>query len=180
MNCTYLLLAVLMFCTANTHSEYGTVIHIPLQDTPDQFYNNSLAYYLCEGAGNLINNTTIILFHTIIHYIPPGFFCLVENITGLTIYGDSSDNPAVVKCNSTSHHMRGFGFFNITNLSISNIVVENCGGVIDQDATKYINSSFFYFQTGQRAVFLFNHCFTSYWIILRSWSTRESLLLVQM
>jgi len=99
--------------------------------------HNSLAYYLCEGAGNLTNYTTIILSHTIIHYIPPGSFCLVENITGLTIYGDSSDNPAVVKCNSTSHHVRGFGFFNIANLSISNIVVENCGGVIDQDATKY-------------------------------------------
>ena len=55
--------------------------------------------------------------------------------------------------------MRGFGFFNVTNLSISNIVVERCGGVIDQNATKYINISFFYFQPGQRAVFLFNHCF---------------------
>jgi len=129
------------------------------QDTPDQFYNNSLAYYLCEGAGNLTNNTTIILSHTIIHHIPPGSFCLVENVTHLTIYGDSSDNPAVVKCNSTSHHVRGFGFFNIANLSISNIIIENCGGVIDQDATKYINSSLFYFQPGQRAVFLFNHCF---------------------
>jgi len=51
------------------------------------------------------------------------------------------------------------GFFNITNLSISNIAVENCGGVIDQDATKYINSSFFYVHPGQTAVFLFNHCF---------------------
>ena len=159
MNCTYLLLAVLMCCTANTHSEYGTVIHIPSQDTPDQFYNNSLAYYLCEGAGNLTNYTTIILSHTIIHYIPPGSFCLVENISSLTIYGDTSDNPAVVKCNSTSHHVRGFGFFNIANLSISNIVVENCGGVIDQDATKYINNLLFYFQLGHRAVFLFNHCY---------------------
>jgi len=113
MNCTYLLLVVLMCCTANTHSEYGTVIQILSQDRPDQFYNNSLAYYLCEGAGNLTNNTTIILSHTIIHHIPPGSFCLVENVTGLTIYGDSSDNPAVVKCNSTSHHVRGFGFFNM-------------------------------------------------------------------
>jgi len=110
MKYTYLLLAVLLCCTANTHSEYGTAIHIPSKDTPDQFYT-SLAYYLCEGAGNLTNNTTIILSHTIIHHIPPGSFCLVENITGLTIYGDSLANPAVVKCNSMSHHVRGFGFF---------------------------------------------------------------------
>ena len=106
-----------------------------------------------------MSNTTIVLSHTIVHYIPPGPFCLVENIAGLTIYGNSSDNPAEVKCNSTSHDVRGFGFFNVTNLSISNIVVESCGGVIDQNATKYINISFFYFQPGQRAVFLFNHCF---------------------
>ena len=159
MGYSHLLLAVLLCCTANTHSVYGTVIHIPSQDTLDQSSTNSLAYYLCEGAGNLTSNTTIVLSHTIVHYIPPGSFCLVENIAGLTIYGNSSDNPAVVKCNSTSHHVRGFGFFNVTNLSISNIVVERCGGVIDQNAIKYINISFFYFQPGQRAVFLFNHCF---------------------
>ena len=157
MGYSHLLLAVLSCCTAK--SVYGTVIHIPSQDTLHQSSTNSLAYYLCEGAGNLTSNTTIVLSHTIVHYIPPGPFCLVENIAGLTIYGNSSDNPAVVKCNSTSHDMRGFGFFNVTNLSISNIVVESCGGVIDQNATKYINISFFYFQPGQRAVFLFNHCF---------------------
>ena len=154
MGYSHLLLAVLLCCTANTHSVYGTVIHVP---SLNQSSTNSLAYYLCEGAGNLTSNTTIVLSHTIVHYIPPGHFCLVENIAGLTIYGNSSDNPAVVKCNSTNHDMRGFGFFNVTNLSISNIVVESCGGVIDQNATKYI--SFFYFQPGQRAVFLFNHCF---------------------
>ena len=158
MGYSHLLLAVLLCCTANvnTHSVYGTVIHIP---SLNQSSTNSLAYYLCEGAGNLTSNTTIVLSHTIVHYIPPGPFCLVENITGLTIYGNSLDNPAVVKCNSTSHDVRGFGFFNVTNLSISNIVVKSCGGVIDQNATKYINISFFYFQPGQRAVFLFNHCF---------------------
>ena len=157
MGYSHLLLAVLLCCTAK--SVYGTVIHIPSQDTLKQSSTNSLAYYLCEGAGNLMSNTTIVLSHTIVHYIPPGPFCLVENIAGLTIYGNSSDNPAVVKCNSTNHDMRGFGFFNVTNLSISNVVVESCGGVIDQNATKYINISFFYFQPGQRAVFLFNHCF---------------------
>ena len=159
MGYSHLLLAVLLCCTANTHSVYGTVIHIPSQDTLNQSSTNSLAYYLCEGAGNLTSNTTIVLSHAIVHYIPPGPFCLVENIAGLTIYGNSSDNPAVVKCNSTNHDVRGFGFFNITNLSISSIVIESCGGVIDQNATKYINISFFYFQPGQRAVFLFNHCF---------------------
>ena len=159
MGYSHLLLAVLLCCTANTHSVYGTVIHIPSQDTLNQSSTNSLAYYLCEGAGNLTSNTTIVLSHTIVHYIPPGPFCLVENIAGLTIYGNSSDTPAVVKCNSTSHDVRGFGFFNVTNLSISNIVVESCGGVIDQNATKHINISLFYFQPGQRAVFLFNHCF---------------------
>ena len=156
MGYSHLLLAVLLCCTANTHSVYGTVIHIP---SLNQSSTNSLAYYLCEGAGNLTSNTTIVLSHTIVHYIPPGPFCLVENIAGLTIYGNSSGNPAVVKCNSTGHHARGFGFFNVTNLSISNVVIENCGGVIDQNATKHINISFFYFQPGQRAVFLFNHCF---------------------
>ena len=139
--CLILQLAVLLSPSS------ALVIHVP-GDT-----NRTLEYYLCENNTATLTNTVLVLDQP--QVISPGPYCLIENASNLTIQSGYS-----VRIQVTCRGERGFGFFNMTNLQIKHILFDHCGGTIRKEVVKYINDSqFLYYGPGQKAVFVFNHCF---------------------
>ena len=118
-----------------------------------------IEYYLCNDTNLLESNTTIEVSSDI-HYLPEGPMCRIENLTDLTIRGaDGSGEPSLVICQGDHDIvLRGFFFFNVTNLLIENIWFTNCGTTIPNDLPAGTNDTFSFFGSGQKAVFLFSHC----------------------
>ena len=54
-------------------------------------------------------------------------FVYVCHKTGLLIHGANAHEPFQVSCSRNSS--AGLGFFHVTNLSLSNLIIANCGGV---------------------------------------------------
>ena len=132
---------------------FAAVIYVPPADNSSYL---PLEHYLCGPQGRLSSATTIILSAGISHVINPGPFCLVESISELTVTGGSTSEPAEIRCDSDA---RGFGFFNVSNLVLSNLRIVNCGGTVTREAVRFANDSLLFYGEGQRGVFLFNHCF---------------------
>ena len=70
-------------------------------------------------------------------------------------------NQATIDCNNTETNestviggVRNIIFNNVTQLTISNIDIINCGSEIPSNVLKSVNQSFFYIEQGQRAVVL--------------------------
>jgi hypothetical protein len=92
-----------------------------------------------------------------------GIICLVENATNIRISGQlNKQEPLVVTCDS---YGGGFGFFNITNLTIESVqFIGYVWLVIPEVVTKYINESnqFFYYSKLESflpTALLFSHCY---------------------
>ena len=120
--------------------------------------NSSLQYYLCH-RGHLESHTTLVLSPTVSHILSPAPFCLVSNLTNITLH--SQYKHAVITCSSdniTSTTV-GFGFYNVSELSLINIDIRGCGGVMpSQDSAIYTNDSAFYFPQGQSATLIISKC----------------------
>ena len=118
-----------------------------------------MEYYLCNDTNMLESNTTIEVSSGI-HYLPEGPMCRIENLTDLTIRGvDGSGEASLVICQGDHDIvLRGFFFFNVTNLLIENILFTNCGTTIPNDLPAGTNDTYVYFGPGHKAVFLFSHC----------------------
>lgn len=101
----------------------------------DVFINGEkeLEMYLCDNPPTL-SNTTLLLNSTITHVVQPGRFCLLKDLLGLSIIG-----PAVVKCiePTNSTFQTGFGFKNISELTIEDVVFDSCGGVLTNESFSF-------------------------------------------
>ena len=145
---------LLLFLVVLPPAVLSRVVYIPDNSTS---LNASLEYYLCEG--NAESNLTLAL--TSDQFVSQGSFCLTQSVTDLVI---TSYGPIqyTVRCRNDTggrEGVRGFGFYNVTNLQIINIIFQDCGGTISEATVSYINKTqFLYFGPGQRAAFLFNHC----------------------
>lgn len=129
-----------------------------LREVALQPTNTTLEHLLCNST--LEKATTIILEPNVTYTISGNKFCVVENLTSLTIRGKSQEDLAMIQCSPTSNISSGFGFVNIVDeVIIENVYVENCGGVITPTAVRGVNDSYCYFGNGQTAVFLFSLCF---------------------
>ena len=120
--------------------------------------NSSLQYYLCHH-GHLESHTTLVLSHTVSLTLSPAPFCLVSNLTNITLR--SQYTHAVITCSSDNIMSTtvGFGFYNVSELSLINIDIRGCGGVMpSQDSAIYTNDSAFYFPQGQSATLIISKC----------------------
>ena len=116
--------------------------------------NHTLEHLLCEKQEH---GTSFQLLSNVTYVINPGNFCLIENLTNqsFTIYSNGPD-PAIIQCNTSDISARGFGFANVDNVTIRNVVIENCGQSLSANAAQYINDlDLFYLGKDQSAVFLF-------------------------
>ena len=117
----------------------------------------SLEYFFCEdGFSQNSNIKTLNLSSQHSHTISSGPYCLLENLTDITIQSDNSSQQALVIC---SVPWRGFGFFNFSNLQLIGLTFHQCGGEIHltDAARQYTNESRFHFSPHQKAVLLISY-----------------------
>ena len=146
----YLLLALLF-----------TVGHIVGINSALPYDDHTIEQILCNG-GHELNNEIFNLLSNTTYLVNPGNFCLIENVTRLTVRGDNPHSLTTIKClqENSSLSTRGFGFFQAVNVTIENVKFEDCGGVLTTEALKLSNDSrdSFYFGPGRSAVLVCNHC----------------------
>ena len=120
---------------------------VPIKD------GNDLVQNLCSVTPS---DTTFLIIVSQLHISPPsGKFCLVSSTTNITIAPTKKLNAVSVQCGSDY----GFGFFNVTNLTIRSVSFVNCETVVPKVAVSYINtSSQFFYYNNTKASLIFNHC----------------------
>jgi transcription initiation factor TFIID subunit 2/histone acetyltransferase MYST3 len=116
-----------------------------------------LKEYLCSPSNTIPPYTQLLIIHPgLMRLNNAGITCLVENTTNIHI---SSQEQVVVSCHNSGS---GFGFFNVTHLTIELVQFSDCEwGVIPREVVKYINESnqFFYYTEGAQTALLFSHCY---------------------
>ena len=124
--------------------------------------SRTLMDLVCSGDGstNFTNSTDLLLSSQTWYTIPPGQACLINNIHDLTIRGNSTDSPAVIKCNSASETNRsGFVFTNAHRLTLANVTIKGCGAIVDTGVLDLGNSSLFHFNPEEAAALVYRNCY---------------------
>lgn len=149
----FILLFVLSISARSTTPVFG-------RSTLPVTSNDILEDLLCPaGPSPSSNAVTFELSTSSIYTINPGDFCIIENVTNLTIRGNDSSSPAIIRCLSDdSLSTRGFAFINAQGLTFANVVFENCGAMLTKEVLGQANSSFFYFGQGESAALVCNNC----------------------
>ena len=166
MFCELLLLSTAIFATSQSFTTGNNILS-------DQQINNitiwgstaknatskgTLQYYLCgNGSHTLSSYTTLSLSSSAVHTIThvAGSFCLLQHLMNIVITSDDISNPAHIICDNIIQPTTGFGFLNTTGLTLHNLHIEHCGGILTHTAVSSINQSRVYFPMGQTAVLLF-------------------------
>ena len=112
--------------------------------------NNSL----CDSnEGSVLPAGTQLLLSTDVHHILSSTsFCLVSNTSNIILRSVSSIIPATITCKpnqNNSFASVGFGFYNVSGLSIENVHITKCGGFMPSTSTLYPNDTSFYFHDSQ-------------------------------
>ena len=124
--------------------------------------NQKLEKVLCQ-----LNSTDVginlPLFSNTTYLVHPGNFCVVENVQHVNIYGDSTSSPSLIKClpQNDSLSSRGFGFINITNLTIKNVIFKDCGEVVPMHILDFAGSAFSILYIQMPSVLFCSHCFNA-------------------
>ena len=119
--------------------------HIHSLKKPDD-----LNKYLCDPDHPLLPDTQLFLSPNVNHILSSSFFCLVSNISNITLRS-TSITPAIITCRhyNNSYESVGFGFYNVSGLMIENVHITQCGGPMPSTSTLYPNDTAFYFHEGQ-------------------------------
>ena len=122
--------------------------------------------YLCSPKGTITPNTSLVLSVATL-YVTHDFgwdFCLVENTTNITIAASDElvtdrSSYVTVRCEG----LVGFGFFNVSHLTIRSVHFENCESFVPPPALRYITgdslSALYKFHYPVWASLFFNHCY---------------------
>lgn len=109
----------------------GMLILATAQQTitvPNQ--NWKLVDYLCGSqTSQIVNQTTLELSPSEEHVIPPNLFCVFLNKDHVVLQS-SGPEMAVISCEGSGTAESGLGFVLVDHLTVSNIIFENCGGII--------------------------------------------------
>ena len=152
MKVLYLIIWVLIVSSAVDNS----TISIPGSNIHNASNYGSLQYYLCGNGSHYIKSDMTLSLSSSIHVITPGPFCLLQHLMNIVIT-TSDSNPAHIICDNVTQvtqPTRGFGFLNTTGLTLHNLHIEHCGGILTPTAVSSINQSRVYFPMDQNAVLL--------------------------
>ena len=150
MKVLYLIIWVLIVSSVVENS----TIFIPGSNIHNASNHGSLQYYLCGNGSHYLTSGMTLFLSSSIHILTPGPFCLLQHLMNIMITSSDS-NPAHIICHNVTQPTRGFGFLNTTGLSLHNLHIEHCGGILTPTAISSINQSRVYFPMGQTAVLLF-------------------------
>ena len=126
---------------------YVTLSHSVLLREPSDL-NNSLCG---SNDHSLLPAGTQLHLSTDVHHILSSTsFCLVSNTSNITLRSVSTIIPAIITCKpnqNSSFASVGFGFYNVSGLSIENVHITKCGGLMPSTSTLYPNDTSFTFMT---------------------------------
>ena len=154
MKVLYLIIWVLIVSSVVENS----TIFIPGSNIHNASNHGSLQYYLCGNGSHYIKSDMTLFLYSSVHIITPGPFCLLQHLMNIMIT-TSDSNPAHIICDNVNQPTRGFGFLNTTGLTLHNLHIEHCGGILTPTAVSSINQSRIYFPMGQSAVLLISQCY---------------------
>ena len=154
MKVLYLIIWVLIVSSVVENS----TIFIPGSNIHNASNHGSLQYYLCGNGSHYIKSDMTLFLYSSVHIITPGPFCLLQHLMNIMIT-TSDSNPAHIICDNVTQPTRGFGFLNTTGLTLHNLHIEHCGGILTPTAVSSINQSRIYFPMGQSAVLLISLCY---------------------
>ena len=125
---------------------------------------NELEQFLCYNDPPVVEDTLVVLYTNITHYISGNVsFCMINTTYSLNITSNSSGS-ATINCIQTGNHLywptTGFSFINVHNLTLQRLVFRGCGGFLKNSSIiDIINSTVspFHFTQYQSAVLLFPH-----------------------
>ena len=137
------------------------VSYLPSTLSHTHFLNKSddLNKFLCGADPSLLPNTQLLLSSNVDHILSSKSFCLVSNTSNITL-SSTSEYPANITCRQQNTVSVGFGFYNVSGLSIHNIYITKCGGPMpspNQTNTLYPDDSIFYFVEGQLVTLLISY-----------------------
>ena len=117
-----------------------------------------LLYWLC--GNRLIDDYTHFQFTKSSYTLEQSsVFCVIRNVTNLTL--DSMTGLTSIHCLPSSNKeiaKTGFGFFNVSNVTISGIAFIGCGSTLTKEAVAMINDTRPHIGYLQKSVLIFNHC----------------------
>ena len=119
--------------------------------------SNQLSFWLCSDNIPLQNNLKLHLTQSnyILHNMT---FCLIENVSNLTLKGVGSDGKSSIKCQLQDDSTTGFGFVNISSVTLENLEFTGCGATITKSAVAFFNNTHPHLGYKQKALLVFNHC----------------------
>ena len=119
--------------------------------------SNQLWFWLCSDNIPLQNNLTLHLTQSnyILHNMT---FCLIENVSNVTLKGVRSDGKPSIKCQLQNESTTGFGFVNISSVTLENLEFTGCGATITKSAVTFFNDTHPHLGYKQKALLVFNHC----------------------
>ena len=119
--------------------------------------SNQLWFWLCSDNIPLKNNLTLHLTQSnyILHNMS---FCLIENVSNLTLKGMGSDGKSSIKCQLQDDSTTGFGFVNISSVTLEKLEFTGCGATITKSAVAFFNDTHPHLGYKQKALLVFNHC----------------------
>ena len=153
MKVLYLITWLLVSISLNSAVKNSTLF-IPGSNIHNASNYGSLQYYLCGDGSHYLKSGMTLFLSSSVHIITPGPFCLLQRLMNIMIT-TSDSNPAHIICHNVTQPTRGFGFLNTTGLTLRNLHIEHCGGILTPTAVSSINQSLVYFPMGQTAVLLF-------------------------
>ena len=119
--------------------------------------SNQLWFWLYSDNIPLQNNLTLHLTQSnyILHNMT---FCLIENVSNVTLKGVGSDGKSSIKCQLQHDSTTGFGFVNISSVTLENLEFTGCGATITKSAVAFFNDTHPHLGYKQKALLVFNHC----------------------
>ena len=107
--------------------------------------NKSLQYYLCDGQVELEDQTTLTLSSQLEHVLKPSLACIIHSLQNITIRGEGGSTSTIIKCENDdilhSGPTTGFGFYNITGLSLIDLHLVGCGGFLEPQLREYLSKN---------------------------------------
>ena len=113
---------------------------------------------MCDNSTTLLHDNITLHLNQLNYALYGPYFCHIENHSHLSLVGNVSIGQPSIHCIHNNDSSVGFGFFNMTYLTIKNLQFLGCGATITSQAVRIFNDTRPYLGVRQKAVIVFNHC----------------------
>ena len=121
--------------------------------------NLSLEEYLCPPNRTLPPDTYLVLTESRLQIENAHEFCHIQNTSNITISSSQELNESTeIRCGKET--LVGFGFFNVSNLTMESVSFVGCNNIIPDIAVRFINdTNHFMYYDATETMLILNHCY---------------------